>query len=338
MIEDIFRVNTGDGFWDAWHLLQRFTDTSFLAQQYGVVDKLSDPLVSEALANKKREIKHFIRLSMEYHKACSVVSIVSKPNLLYYGMINLASAMVLCKEGLNFDVAALKRDKYTRHGLSFNMPQNILTKTSNDPLNILKNLKVTINKNGVFGSIYKRLSSFPVFVESKFIDKSVVKTQRKPSLSTEMPGLDAIVGKTFSCKELLAELPTMYRFFNACKIKLPATVGRVAFSYNQTRKYKEVELIVHSTSSLAQKEKLLEQILYPIRSCGVTNEGPCIKFDYRDAGPGFLVKIKFDINDESPVKVFDCSNLPSEKDDLIVYEKKAFKNDIVNMLLVESAA
>jgi hypothetical protein len=119
IMSSIRTIRTTDTARSAWSGLRQFHNVAF------VTDRLSDlhkiPTSQKRNARKQAEqIRFCLMQAREYHDAARVVSAVTKPVLLYYSLMNLATAEALFKQtgASSIDKA---REQHRHHGLVFSV-------------------------------------------------------------------------------------------------------------------------------------------------------------------------------------------------------------------------
>src|SRR5215831_3387011 len=116
IIQDVALVPSDDIARYAWSHLRRFHNVSYVSRLITRLHSL--PPGQEANVKKQAEqIRFCLQQAEEYAEAARVVSIATRPNLLYYSTMCLALAEILLKQSgaSSLDKA---REEHRHHGLS----------------------------------------------------------------------------------------------------------------------------------------------------------------------------------------------------------------------------
>lgn len=99
-----------------WQYLKRYEDPAYVAKRI----KDDFPSVNATLRSKKAQhISDCVRQAEEYFKTASTSDLSIKPLILYYGMLDLAKALMLFGSNpLTLDDSTLKSEGLNSHGLS----------------------------------------------------------------------------------------------------------------------------------------------------------------------------------------------------------------------------
>jgi hypothetical protein len=111
----------------AWASLRKFQNAELIAEELMKLHQLASRWRENA-RKQAQQLRHCIIQAREYFNAARAVSLATKPNLLYYGMMSLAFSEILFKQsGLSSLDKARQQNKH--HGLS--MTVGDLTKNTN---------------------------------------------------------------------------------------------------------------------------------------------------------------------------------------------------------------
>jgi hypothetical protein len=116
IISSVALVADGDVSRYAWSHLRRFQNVPFVAKTISQLQAL--PSKEKSNVKKQAEqIRACLQQAEEYFEAAQAVSLVTRPNLLYYSVMSLALAEILMKQSgeSSLDKA---RAEHRHHGLS----------------------------------------------------------------------------------------------------------------------------------------------------------------------------------------------------------------------------
>jgi len=121
----------------AWSSLQRFQNVASVTDQLMALHGLP-PGQRKNAQKQAKQIRYCLMQAREYAAAARVVSLVTKPTLLYYAVMNLALAEVLLKQSGDFSLDRA-REHHRHHGLLF-------SDTRSGPLSD----ELTVSASGLF--------------------------------------------------------------------------------------------------------------------------------------------------------------------------------------------
>lgn len=100
-----------------WAGLQRFQNIAYVADRIKTLHKL-DARGNQNAKKQARQLRYCLMQAREYFQAAEVVSLATRPNLMYYSIMSLALAEVLFK-GSGDSSLDRAREKHRHHGLIF---------------------------------------------------------------------------------------------------------------------------------------------------------------------------------------------------------------------------
>jgi hypothetical protein len=114
---DDVRTVGGDIEKFAWSGIRRFHNVSFVTNKLEKIHN-TPPSQRKNIQKQAEQIRYCLIQAKEYFDAANYVSLATKPNLLYYGIMSLALADILFKQDgrSSLDQA---RQKHKHHGLEF---------------------------------------------------------------------------------------------------------------------------------------------------------------------------------------------------------------------------
>ncbi|MFB6459300.1 YaaC family protein [Bradyrhizobium tunisiense] len=121
----------------AWSSLQRFQNVASVTDLMVALHALP-PGQRKNAQKQAKQIRYCLMQAREYAAAARVVSLVTKPTLLYYAVMNLALAEVLLKQSGDFSLDRA-REHHRHHGLLF-------SDTRSGPLSD----ELTVSASGLF--------------------------------------------------------------------------------------------------------------------------------------------------------------------------------------------
>jgi hypothetical protein len=153
-------TNTGDF---AWSSLRRFQNVDSVEKEIIQLHCLAERWKPNA-KKQARQLRHCLIQAREYFVAAKSVSLATKPNLLYYGMMSLALAEILLKQsGLSSLDRA--RAEHRHHGLSMIDPQNRATPSDlTAAASTLRAVPLEINgiRRGTFELWHRSCREYPI--------------------------------------------------------------------------------------------------------------------------------------------------------------------------------
>ena len=103
-----------------WKLLRLCVEPASLERWIRELHNISRGQQEGNVTKQARQMAYCIRQAEEYFRASSEVSLATRGNLLYYGMVSLSQAVVLLKQDGKYSIDALRSaKKHRHHGLEF---------------------------------------------------------------------------------------------------------------------------------------------------------------------------------------------------------------------------
>jgi hypothetical protein len=103
-----------------WAGLRRFHNVEFVQTLISHLHKF--PRNNQNVKKQATQIRYCLQQAREYFDAAKAVSLVTKPVLLYYSIMNLALAEILLKQDGNSSLDK-SRDQHKHHGLMFSFAE-----------------------------------------------------------------------------------------------------------------------------------------------------------------------------------------------------------------------
>jgi hypothetical protein len=182
------------------------------------------------LRRQADQIGTCIQQAEQYFSASTQVDLTVKPNLLYYGMVALARALVLLKNnGLHSLDSLRKKGEHITHGLVLNYGMFEDTKTTATIKEITDSIQCRIKRSGTFPLFWKSCTSSSFCVEKTTRDQiRGVSLSESISKATE-PKTDLIgerIDESISLTTLLCGLPCIYYDLEDCNIAPSINPGK----------------------------------------------------------------------------------------------------------------
>jgi hypothetical protein len=256
MIKSTQKILTENPYEEIWKRLSIFKDDELInksiRKNFGLKDKkhLSDT------KKQAKQIRFSIKQSEGYFKAAKQSGIEVKPNLLYYGMLSLGTALFLFKSDGNYSLDAIRKKKEKDHGLRPKENFSSLPKSEKNLKNILSMIEaeIYIKANqpiGTFKYFYDSLVPESVLVHRKIIESNKTGYLKRDFAlhNADKPEIKNLLDKKFSLDMLFSYLPDMVDFLNNFGIPSRLFFGDIQSTINITKKEKNGE----------QKENIIEK-------------------------------------------------------------------------------
>jgi hypothetical protein len=195
----------------AWSGLKRFHNSDYVAElitQHHSLDK-------KRYGNAKKQahqLRYCLMQAKEYYDAAQIVSLATKPNLLYYSIMSLALAEILFKQsGLSsLDKA---RDEHKHHGLQLKivgsgLPSNELGQASRD-LIAVPSIRPSDARFGTFELWHRSSREMPLVGKQVISQKEGTTTSHKVLLYADDRPLAPMPAHGISLFECFIALPGM---------------------------------------------------------------------------------------------------------------------------------
>lgn len=151
-------VPHGDTSEYAWQTLRRYNNTDMVTERILHKHKLTKNNDFKNARKQAEQIRFCLQQAKEYHDASDVVTLSTKPVLLYYSLMSLVLAEILWKQSGESSLDFAKR-KYRHHGLMFtprNAPSNRLSEHA-------AALVATPTPHGTFKLWHRTARNMPLF-------------------------------------------------------------------------------------------------------------------------------------------------------------------------------
>jgi hypothetical protein len=123
MIRDFKEITAENPVKEVWKLLRFFRDVKFASEQHRRILNISEEQYKKHkkyIEKQAKQIGYCIRQAEEYFQASSQVGLATRPNLLYYGAVNLSQALILLKNNGEYSLDLRReQERHKHHGLEF---------------------------------------------------------------------------------------------------------------------------------------------------------------------------------------------------------------------------
>jgi hypothetical protein len=245
---------------EAWRRILEYANLDFsksaISNLHGSPDNKS---LKQNYKKQAQQIRVSILQSKEYFDAASASSLFTSPNHLYYGMVSLASAIMLLIGTGDKALDRLRKDSSNKHH-GLNLSTNVNNRTCQDIEKIAK---------GGVTTTRRQYEGFEILLSS-----------------------EEIIGKKYSLLDLFARLPDVYPDLARYGHTVPAS--RLSFEdTRQTDKAGKLEWRIHGAPNPAALELILEKFKSPLDAIDCwecsdyENQTGCIvHFNYNDRDEG----------------------------------------------------
>ena len=250
---------------EAWRRILEYANLEF---SKSAISDLHGPPINKNLKQNYQKQAQQIRVSIlqskEYFDAASASTLFTSPNHLYYGMVSLASAIMLLRGSGDKALDRLRQVSSNKHH-GLNLSTNVNTTTCKDGLTILDNSFVEVLQKGFFTNWYETLPS-------KFEQYGIVKEKKgRVTVATRVnKGYEIllnsgeIIGKKYSLLGLFARLPDVLRDLARYGHTVPASRSNFETIINKKDKTRKLEWRIHGAPNPVALELILEKFKSPL--------------------------------------------------------------------------
>lgn len=314
---------------ETWRRLLEFANVDFCTEQIIRVHGL--PKTKAATQNYKKQASQAracVMQAKEYFEATRASSLYTSPNHLYYGNVALSCLMMLVNGDGNSSLDRLRLDtKNNHHGLDFTIGS-----TSADAeigTNLLDKCRSEVLKFGHFSNWYNTLSR-EIFVYADVRRASADSYNVQRSIVGKCEALDhsSLAGNKQTLFDLLSFLPDLQHDLN--RLQLPQPTARGSYRIEATQKNSTLHYtwVIHSCSSVANKERILEKFTVESRYAD--------KYVVTDTinESGAIVKLNYSYEKENDIRFFFPDMRETINHDLILYADDIKTQEIVDLYLI----
>lgn len=275
---------------ETWRRLFEFANADIAVE--AISTRHGVPKNNSELQNYKkqaRQIRVCILQAKEYFDAAEGSSLFTSPDHAYYGVISLASMMMLLLGDGSSSLDVLRRDKKNNnHGLGFSTGCDAMRASRG--VTLLEETRVEILQHGNFSNWYKTLP-LREFLHAVFVTNKDGFSTRSLRLvgHNEIPKFNTLVGKKYSICELLKYLPDLSADLYRAGIDVARTKVTHRVEENVPGKTLTFVWYLHGTYSVAYRDSVLEG--FEVES-GLVNS---VLSNLDDISGGGTVRISWDL-------------------------------------------
>jgi len=249
---------------EAWRRILEYANLEF---SKSAISDLHGPPINKNLKQnyikQAQQIRVSILQSKEYFDAASASSLFTSPNHIYYGMVSLASAIMLLRGSGDKALDRLRQVSSNKHH-GLNLSTNVNNRTCQDGLNILANSFVEVLQKGFFINWYETLpSEFKEYAIVKIIKGTVTATTRQYKGFEILLSSEEIIGKKYSLLDLFARLPDVYFDLTRYGHTVHASRSTSEITINEKNKTKSLKWRIHGAPNPDVLELILEKFKSP---------------------------------------------------------------------------
>lgn len=288
---------------ESWSRLLEYANSDFafeaISKRHGVPGGNS---VADNYRKQAQQIRACLLQSQEYFSAAKHSSLITSPNHAYYGMVSLASSIMLMlgdgKKALDF----LRQDaKNKNHGLRFT--SGVTKSTAGKGLRILEQSFAEVLSNGHFRLWYETL---PLFTASHGLETRHLQGSHMSRFiqlgSSECKSFSALNGNKYSVLRLMQYLPDLHSELGRYGARLPSSrfAHEVVVDSNLNR---ADTWLIHGAGSPAALDDILGSFSVPARNAAALVD------HIQDHADGGVVQYKWEKADEPITFHFPSSRL-----------------------------
>jgi YaaC-like Protein len=221
-----------------WKRLRFFRDTDFVADQIRVLHTppsgAPQPRASD-IKKQATQLGYCVHQAEEYFRASSQVGLPTRPNLLYYGGVSLAKALVLLRKDGNHSFDALRKSaRHNHHGLELQRGVKCLPAGGQVQALLAAIRCCCFSKPETAGGKRLPWGHFPLFYDSLLpstyllgvyeekhagnIHSSAIWPRRQPAPCSPLVPVRQLLSTTFDALTLVRSLPDLYPVLAQCGI------------------------------------------------------------------------------------------------------------------------
>ena len=143
-------VTTPDVQREIWRRLREFANPEFAVDAISAIHGApADNHIASGYKKQAQQIRACVLQASEYFAAARSTSLVTSPNHIYYGLVSLASAvMLLLGDGKKSFDYLRKGDSNKHHGLEFSQSSSVAD--AKRGLGLLEHSRVRVRRMGTF--------------------------------------------------------------------------------------------------------------------------------------------------------------------------------------------
>jgi hypothetical protein len=243
-------ITTDDIRGETWARLLDFANTELCFERIAAVHGVaSNNSLKQNYKKQAQQIRVSLLQAREYFRAADIATVVTRPNLLYYGMVSLASAVMLLRGSGDYSLDQLRKNPINKHhGLDFSTGIN--AKDAGQGTSLLEHSYAEVLPKGFFLNWYgKTPAGENVYakVARQHLDGTESTNYEIHGIERCLRGAD-LAGRKFSLADLIADLPDLMQYTRAAGIAVPSSRVDYELSIEERTSQMTIEWRIHSAS------------------------------------------------------------------------------------------
>ncbi len=203
-------VTTDNVYEEVWRRLLEFANLDIAVDS---IEEIHGPAQTPSLKQNYKKQASQIRAALlqakEYYDSASHASLLTRPNLLYYGAVSLSTAVMLLRGDGNFSLDRLRNNSSNRnHGLRFGIGATLPKCT--EGLNLLRETSVQVEPAGHFVNWYTNLKSEQrAYATTIGLSKGTESRNYVPIGGFQRAQVDELINRKASLLDLVESIPDL---------------------------------------------------------------------------------------------------------------------------------
>jgi hypothetical protein len=204
---------------DVWKLLRLMRDTVSVAARIRQLHKIPDGKHEADVRKQAVQLAQSLRQAEEYFRAARLVTLATRPTLLYYGATSLSRALILLRQDGSHSYDALRvSERHNHHGLD--VGKRFLTVSADaSAQDIFRSIASEIHVHrtegvpwGNFSLFYDSLIAPAVIIRHTIVESgratSTTKDETQPTV--DLGPIADLVGRTLDLLTLIQQMPDLW--------------------------------------------------------------------------------------------------------------------------------
>lgn len=298
IIEQVREILADDPVRFAWTGLRQFQNVQYTV---GKIEEYHDPPASQKknVLKQAQQIRYCLAQAEEYFTASSVVSLATKPLLLYYGIMSLALAEILIKQSGDSSLDRA-RGQHAHHGLDLRVDANPselhLLSDSASKLRAVPLVRGSGGRFGTFELWHRTSRETPWAGKEQIIHSSGNRQERLALLAKgrdERPDLFPENG--FSLLDCLRSIPQLAPLLRDNEISPSTAGGHITSVINAPSELATISVIIHPASAEVL-ETVYPRFLFPL--------GDFESVDVVEMPSGCIIQMRYRFGESTYTKRF----------------------------------
>jgi hypothetical protein len=260
-------ITTHDISAEAWRRVLEYANIDFcvkaIEEKHGLA---SNKHIAANYKKQASQIRVAILQAREYFEATAASSLFTSPNHLYYGLVSLATAVMLLRGTGDKSLDRLRRSPKNRnHGLELSGTPS--SANCSKGLSILTESEIQILPNGHFTNWYSTLpeSSKDFAIVTTFKHNFHVKDMQQVGTEKHLT-TNELMNKKYRLIDLIAHIPDFHRDLRRYGYSVPASRADIELSINELdNNRKEFRWSIHGALTTSHLEQILN--LFKSEAC-----------------------------------------------------------------------